>query len=464
MAHVGKRLLVPLAGAALLLPSSSAVLGARTDQPGYRVTLAVRLTSAAAGAHPIVGLVGILDDGTGLVGGGGDPPFTGELTFHLARAHLAPGAVRRLVSAAPGTRIGYLTAAPAGGTQVQNAIRVVSSSVDPKTSEPLVALTADIVPDFAPVIGATIPLALRITASELVFTLNVQRVVRVLTRAGTQLHLTAVSIYLFGRLPGSGGAGLLTQNPTRSVVLRSRITARPCPDNDCLRLGDETESASAIKIPARIVARAPRRATYGLTTRFGGRAPPGDSVQLAYLRSPGSAPQCTLVSATVCAPRYGPTWDKIVDARVVHVGADGRWALSAPLRSVLFVGLTGLHRATGRYVAVVFPGKEFAGPLTGGLASVFMPATRDTLVRLARPHLKTIRVGDRLRISLRVPGGDSFVEAVIRIGNRIAVTDRLDANGDFVREVAAPPDPAVVRATVRVSGAQPSSTSTRYRP
>ncbi len=53
---------------------------------GYRVTLAVRLTTGAPRAHPIVGLLALLDDGRGPVGAAGEPPATGEIVFRLGRS------------------------------------------------------------------------------------------------------------------------------------------------------------------------------------------------------------------------------------------------------------------------------------------------------------------------------------------------------------------------------------------
>ena len=436
--------------AALALPGAAAP-SARTH--AYRAVAIERLTSGAPGAHPNLGLLAHLDDGAG-----GRPLDTGELEFTLSRQQLDEESVQGLVNAPGGTLFGWVTAP--GGSAVQMPLRKTGM-----TAEGVVTAKYDIPPEYAPVVGPTGDVSIRIDPDALVVRMNLQEIDGRWWRENrTAVDLDLIGIYFLGEYRAGGVARHFAVNPAAPADLTLALTAWPCADVECTRLGSPVTDTVGFALPKRVSVTAPRRAMYGRNVTFSGTAPPGDSIHVSWLRPPGGEPACTSDTARPCSPTVAAAYDPI--GRLTRAGADGRWTLAVALRS-LFSGPQGRpHAASGRYAAVAFTGsKPWADPsFNGGTFSIFVPASVETRVALSKPTVAVRREGSKLRVTVAVLGGDPRVRVVLTIGVRRVASARLNGAGRLTALVPAPVRNTTLTAVASVWGAESSRASLKATP
>jgi DNA-binding SARP family transcriptional activator len=454
-------------GATVTQRSLTSIFGppGRVHPPGYRVALAERLTSGAGDAHPRLGLVADIDTGIGNVEDHPPQRATGEVVFHLdvrqinhvSKTVPAPG-TQDLLLAAKGTQIGYAAFGP-GPPTVQNRLIKEGTTTDPETREPVVHVSIGVPRVFVSVLGTKYPMTIRVGAQQLVLTLNVQRLVFAFrSKRGEDVAFNSVGLYFSGTYSGFRGrsnSAFFATNPERKTLLGASVSARPCIDAACAKLGPAATDSIRFTLPKAVSVHAPAHVLYGQRARFTGTGPPGDSIALAYQLMPRSAPVCTplLPPERRCAPRYAPFWYKL-DAPTTTVGADGHWSLATALRPVF--GPYASHPATGRYVAVDYVGAAFGGNANGGRFSIFADAPADTEVALARPRIRTRQRGRRLVVSVVVPRGDHFVRLLLRLNGRSVAAGHLDDSGAFSAMLALPRRNGRLEARATVPGAASS--------
>lgn len=437
-----------LAAAACLVGS-----GAAASAPGYRVIAIERLTSGAPAATPDLGLLARIDDGSG----GAAAYATGELTWTLDRRQLGVAAVDSIVAAPAGTQFGWVTSGPTGGTAVQLPLRKIGASVG--DGETVIEAAAEIPKEFAAVVGATAPVTFRVRAQQLVVTLNVHAAVGRFRASGIgDVVFDLVGIYLFGTYSSAGTMQHLATNPTKPTELALGVSARPCADVSCARLGTPVTDTLSFSLPKAATVRAPQQAFYGRKTVFSGTTAPGDKVHLAFVRAPGAEPVCSPTSVAAlpaCFPPYAAVYDRLVETTTT--GPDGQWALPVVLRTVFVNGPLGkAHPATGRYAAVVYAGDVLSDPsFNGGRFSVFAAADVETVVALAKPRLTIQLRGRRVNVTVAVPGGDPFVSVRLDRGGVTVADGHLDARGTFRATLVG--TGGVLRATASVDGARSST-------
>jgi hypothetical protein len=443
-----------LVAAALALPAA----GSGSAVPsGYRVLAIERLTTGAPGASPDLGLVARIDNGTG----GAAPYATGEVTWTLDRRQLGPGSIEDLVTAPTGTQFGWVASGPTGGSAVQMPLRKTGVELD--GGDPVVDAAFDVPAEFAPVVGATAPVTIRVRPPHLLVTLNIQAAVGRFRASGIgDVIVDLVGVYLFGTYTSAGETKHIAVNPMTAGELELGVSAKPCADAACSRLGTAVTDTLALSLPKVVTVRAPRRAIYGQKAIFGGTAAPGDTIHVAYLREAGGEPACTPTSVnapTPCSPRYAAAYDRLVETATTR--PDGRWSDAVVLRSVLLNGSLGLaHPATGRYAAVVYTGDVLEGipSFNGGRFTIFAAPEVETEVKLAKPRVALRPLGRSVRVAVSVPGGDPFVHVQLNLGRRELASGQLDRDGVLRTTIVGPLRPAVLRATASVSGATSSTT------
>jgi hypothetical protein len=454
------------------VPAASLLWGSvgRAHPPGYRVTLGTRFTSGVAETHTNIGLSVLLDDGVGRPGEAGLAPLTGEVIFKVDRRLVDPRiptvrdlGTADLLAAATGTRIGYLTTIPGGGSIVQHELVKTGVARDPASGDPIVRASIAMPKELAGV-KRSLPVTIRIRDRELVVALKWKEFHRDITRTGSELRFEQIIVYFFGRYPG----GSFAINPAVPTTYRAAAIVRACVDPECSRLGPTASDTRAFTLPNPVTIAAPRRAIYGLPVTFRGTGRPGASVHLSFEDLPRSAPICGIFTpfAERCAPRFSAAWEKILDPPVT-VGRHGAWSLRTALRSFrapLNEALVRTHPASGHYVAVEFAGERFGAGIQGGPFTVFAPAAYKTRVALARPRIHLRRRGDKLRVTVVVPGGDPLVHVTLRFEGRRIGGGVLDAAGRLVRVVAPPVRAGSLDATATVWGAGSSRARVHYAP
>jgi hypothetical protein len=435
-------------GAAAVIAAFALVARApAADPPGYRVRVAERLSSGNAGAYPDLGLVALLDDGIG------NSVRTGELSFAIDRRQLDPGAMSDLLAAPDGTLIGWVATDATGGSRVQLPLRLRGGSTD--GGEALSA-EAEVQPQLVPIAGAAVPVTLHFGPGTLVVTVNVQAVAgRYHETTGKEFSFKFGAVYLFGSYSTPGGVRHLARNPAMPTKLTLGASARPCADDGCANLGPAAHDATPVALPEAVTIHPPRRALYGQTTTFTGKAAPGDAIQLAAVRAPGGKPLCG-GDDPLCAPAFSPAYDLTGDT--ARTGRDGRWTLRAALRSHLD---EPAYPATDRYAAVTFRGVPLKRLLLqaspGGRFSIFAQAGARTAVGLAKPHVSAHRVGSKLRVLVSVRGGDGLVKIRLSFRGKLITQRPLSQRGRLAMAIPGLSGAGTLRADASAFGARPSS-------
>jgi serine/threonine-protein kinase len=484
--HRAWKFAVPVAGAALLVTGVAAGLVLALDggrgtppdlpaaaHPGYRVTFSERLSSGEPGVQPDLSLYAAFDDGRELRGlGSAAPPQTGEVVFRIDRQQFeqegASGAYG-LMAAPTGTQVGFFTVQPSGDDRVQIPLRKAGFSRDGAGGDTVILLKQAIPAAFQG--RAAVPdenSTLRVTRDDLVLTVRLQRLVQAAAGAGIAFSYNWVGVHFFGSYFDSRvrQKGQFVRNPTEATTFTGSVSARPCTDVRCRRLGPAAHDSAQFTVPRTLTLQAPRHATYGRPAVFHGTGHTGDFVTVAYEVRPGSGPPCTPVtfeSLEGCAPRFRPVLRKITETRT-KVGADGRWSLALPLRSTMPQGgpyqLPPVRSASGRYVAVAYTGRRIWGPLVGGSSTLLAEAPADTAVALAKPRIEIRHQAGRRVIAVSLPGADRFVAVVVRAHGSTVAEGRMSDRGTFAANIAPRlSGRLVVRASAQ--GATASSASAR---
>ena len=438
------------AGIALVVGGSDQAtarpIHARVALTDYRVTATERMTSGLPGAYPMIGLTAAVDSGQGPVAVNQSPRATGELDFHFDHGQLDGGAGNAF-GAAPGSLLGYLVDwSSTGGTLVQMPVR--KSGL---TDGNVVHARVELPPEWRP-IGPVVPLVLHSTPSDLVATLNLQDVVGKIRAAGLDTRSAKyVGLYLLNA----------ARNPFQSTPFRASISARPCADRNCRRLGPAASDAIAIALPQDLSVQAPARAVYGKPAPFTGTGVPGKLITVAYTNLPGPAPDCTpnTVSSHRCGPKLGPAWEGD-DTVNTTVRGDGTWSLAVPLTPALGDGFG----PSGRYSAVEESDDSLhGGPLFGGAFSVFQEASTDTVVRLAKPVVTLTRQSRELAVGITVKGGDSLVHYRLRFGGHDVSGGSLTSGGTAAATIPAPRESGAFQVAVSAPDTESATASVPFR-
>ncbi len=435
-------------------------------EPPYRATLSLRLDDAEPGAHPLVGLLAIFDDGSAAPGLAGRPPPTGELVLTLQPDRSIPRPpgydLDTFLGLPNGTIVGYFTSQPGGGTGVQNPLRKVGVTSDAATGERTIELTTELPAAYHKLVGPTLPMRLRLGASRFTLSIDLRRVSGALEGG---LSFRYIGVYFLGTFRDRGTPAYFATIPQRPARWHATAEARPCLDPDCHRLGRPARDAVWLDVSRAATVTAPRRALYGRRAVFVGTGPPGYLVGLAQRNSPGSAPVCTPATVRVrpCSPRFGDHWNKHSDARA-RIGRDGRWRLVVPLRSVFASGYENLHPATGEYVAALHRGQPLHETFNGGDATFFVRAGQTTRVALDVPQLRLRRLGHRVELRMRLIGADNYVDYEVRFRGRRLAAGRFSIVGTAATTFAAPRRPGRIEVRASVWGAGPSHAAIAYRP
>jgi hypothetical protein len=446
-----------LAAVALPIVGSTSALGA----PGYRVIAIERLTSGAPNASPDLGLLAWIDDGAGGPAG----YATGEVTWQVDRRQLGSGSIAGLSAAPAGTQFGWVTSGATGGTAVQLPLRKIGTRTEDGDS--VIDAAVENPSEFAPTVGPTVPVTIRVRPDVILLTLNIQTAVGRFRASGTgDVIVDLVGLYLLGTYSSGGATQHLAVNPPQPEQLQLAATARPCADASCDRLAGGMSDSLSFSLPQATAVQAPSRAIYGQKATFRGTAAPGESVHIAYLRAPGADPVCTPTSVNAlpaCFPRFAATYDRL--SETTTAGVDGRWSQSVVLRTVFANGALGLaHPASGRYAAVAYHGEPPPGitSFNGGRFSIFAAPETQTKVSLAKPRVTTRARGRKFDVSIAVPGGDPFVEVRVAAGPTTLAEGHLDVKGTFRAEIARRAS-TVLRVVASVEGAQPSTAHVALR-
>jgi hypothetical protein len=373
-----------------------------------------------------------------------------------------------LLGSPAGTRIGYLSASPGGADLIQDPLRKIGVSRNPKTGEWTVRLAQSVSPAFRRLTGRPyLPVIVRIGSRELVFAFNFQKLASHAAAIGSAFSFSWVSLHLFGSYARLGQQAQAARNPLVRTTLHASVAARPCSDPTCETLGPSVHDSALIVLPRELTVLAPGRAFYGQPVRFYGTGEPGEFVTIAYEHRPGSAPPCTTAnfqSPPDCAPRFRPALRKLTEQRT-RVAVDGTWSLMLPLRSSTPVPgplqLPEERSVSGRYVAVEYSGRHIWGPWppVGGSFSVVAEAPRETVVALDRPMIELARRGRRDVVTVSVRGADRFVRVVVSFRGAVVAAGAMNDNGVFTATFAAPLRRGAVEAQVSTEGAIPSTAS-----
>jgi serine/threonine-protein kinase len=472
-----------VAGSAVVVTHGSGTTRSRNPAAAavpirYGVTLSEQLSSGALGATPDLTLFAVLDDGRGRLRGlgSGPPPQTGEITFRLDRRQFEPdrgrSGVSDLLSDPAGTQVGYFTLSPGGEDLVQTPLRKTGVSRDERTGDAVVEFAQGVSPAFRRLAGGpSLPMTLRIGARDLVFTANLQKVARNAVAAGSSFSFSWASLHLFGIHRRFGQEAVLARNPDRPLTLTASVSARPCQQPTCAKLGSARRDSVRVTLPRALTIAAPRRALYGRQVRFHGTADPGTFVTVAYQREPGSGPPCTTANyqrPPDCAPRLRAALLKITERRT-RVAADGSWSLMVPLHSSTAIpgpALLPLERSvSGTYVAVEYSGRHIWGPWPGfGSFSIVAPASTETVVALAKPRIALERQGARLRVRVSVAGADRFVRLVLRLRGAVVSSGVTTDRGVFLATIPAPKVRTALEARATSEGAIGSSSALEIAP
>ena len=454
-------------------------VSAAAAAPGYRATLSEQLTSGAAGARTGLTLLAVFDDGRYPLGIGGGPAVeTGEVVFRIDRRQLEPprrgSGVYALLAAPAGTALGYVSFSSGGDDRVQSPLTKTGLTVDPRSGDKVVQLAQAISPAYRRLSGGpTLPLSVRVTATALVFTLNIQRLGQLAAAAGSYFSLQWLALHFFDSYVTFGDRQQFARNPIASTRFRAQLAARPCADTTCKTLGPPTTDAVTITLPNPVTVHAPRRAIYGQPTRFTGTGHPGAFVTVAYEQRPGSGPLCTPSNfdhLPDCGPRLRPAVRKITE-RSTRVAADGRWSFSLPLVSTaLALSAAPVYQepprrsTSGYYAAVEYTGSHIWGPAIGGSFTVIAQARAATSVVLAKPSVRLRPDGRKLAILIAVRGGDRAVHYVLRRRGRTIAAGQLSGRGTAAVLTRAPTENGQFEMTVSATGTQPASATVGYRP
>jgi Protein kinase domain len=456
-----------LSAALVLLLTHKDASTAAPSRPPYRATLAMRFSEGAPASRPLVGMLAIFDDGSKQVGLAGLPPPTARVVLRLDRRLTEPepgflGGSTDVFGARRGALVGYFTSQPGGGSAVQQPIRKLGVSVEGSSGRRVAELGIDVPPEYAPVLGRVLPLTARLESRWLVITIDLRRLLAAFRSQASDVAFGYVGIYLFGR-PAAHVASAAGR-PTRYLA---SVTATPCLDLACERLGKPVTGERLFTLPGRATVRAPARAVYGRKATFRGTGRPGDLVSIAFRRAPGSAPPCTPSTVELpqmCAPRLADAWDTASESRT-RIRSNGSWSLAVPLRSVFEPALPqGVHPASGRYAAAAHSDPRLFGIYDGGGQSVFVEASRPTRVVLDRPRVTLARTGRRLSVAIRIPGADSHVAYVARFAGQEVARGRLSVFGTATTSVEAPRRRGVLEVRASVWGAEPSRVSIAIDP
>jgi serine/threonine-protein kinase len=441
---------------------SSNVVSAVAGPGKYRVTLSEQLTTGRGGAVPGLALSAAFDNGHGLRGFGTAPAAqTAVVVFHVDRSGVSN--VFSLLSSPSGTPIGYFSADPGGGDHVQSLLRKTGLRVDGRTGDRVIQLAQEVSPAFRQLSGQpTLPLTLRVSRTELVFTADLQRVAQRAAALGVEFSYAWIGIRLFPSYRRLGEVVPAAANPTHSQSFRISVSARPCADQACKALGPAAHDSGTIVLPRRITVLAPRRALYGRPVRFRGLGRPGDYVTVAYERRPGSGASCTTANferPPDCAPRFVPYLRKITE-RHSRVTRDGTWSLSLPLTAGVPVGgpyeKPRERSASGRYVAIAYTGRQLWGPLLGGTFSVVAQPATATVVALAKPTIKLSRRTGKLRVIVSLKGADRFVRLELLFRGAIVARGRLGDRGRFTTDLPLPRRSGILEVRSSAPGTTPS--------
>jgi tRNA A-37 threonylcarbamoyl transferase component Bud32 len=430
--------------------------------PGYRVTASERLTSGVRGSHPTVGLIALIDDGSGPGPRTLSRITTGALVFRFDSRQISFDFMLR---SRRGARLGYYTSnATAGGQFVQQPVVKTGLSSDPNGGQIVNALIV-VPPQFAAAVGRGVPLAIREVGKQVVAAFSLQKIVRRFRMSGAAFSYSYSGLYFLGglhRLFGDAAEPIVT-NPTEPTILHASVSARPCLDPACTTLGRQAADAISIKLPREVNVRAPSQAFRGQPALFQGTGVPGQWITILRAVEPGSAPVCTPANFAKrsCAPPIGDVFEG--DSSVTtRVRADGTWSLAVPLPTTS--RLDPRFGASGRYAAAESPDILRGGLLEGGSSTVLAEAPTDTVVVLAKPALTIKRESRLLAVGIAVEGGDDSARYRLRWRGHAVASGRLHTGGRATALVPVPSVEGRFAATVSAPGAASSSASLDYRP
>jgi hypothetical protein len=249
-------------------------------------------------------------------------------------------------------------------------------------------------------------------------------------------------------------------NPLEPTDVHASVTARPCADANCTRLGATASDAIVYRLPNELTVRAPPRAVYGKRATFTGTGVAGDYVHVERYLKPEPGRTCTDAKPHFCLPGLGP--DVTGNARVMvetRVRDDGTWSLRVPMHPRLVFHRQSL---TGRWAGVALPDKYRGTYLTE--PDVLAEASADTVVALAKPELRLRRRGSHLTVDIAVDGGDNYVRYTLRFEGKQVDAGRLFPNGTRTSVLTAPDRTGRFDVTVSVRGVEPATSSVVFRP
>jgi hypothetical protein len=443
--------------------SAGAPIHHRVALPGYRLSAGERLTTGAPGAHPTVGLLAAVDTGRGPVAGALPERETGELVFRFDGRQLVHFGFMQ--DARNGTLLGYyVNNASVGGQLVQFPVVKTGLSTD-RDGAVVVHAGIPVPPELERTLGHAFAFSIRQSNGDLVATLDLRRAVRAFAAGGGTLDYTYSGLFFLGSLRDDVGTRVpVVTNPSRPQSFAAGVSARPCSDRRCTRLGPAATDTIVVKLPEEPTVQAPRHVEYGRLAVFSGTGAPGQSIAILQEVGAGSAAPCTLTNVTrqACAPAVDSAFlGNGLVTTTVH--SDGTWRLAVPLP--LRPAKPFKIGPTGRYVAAEFPEPSLqGGALFGGTTTVMAEPPTGTVVELPRPSLAVRRRGSGLEVRVAVVGGDDLVDYSLRVRGRRLASGHLLSDGTVTVDLPASHRAGRVQARVWALGVKPASRSVALAP